>query len=116
MDRWITSFLYVCLRRSCQVDASLDAQHAARAGRLMQRRAAAEGVQYVQRHLFCTYRALPPRHLLCSFDRYVAISHRPQLFLHADRVVGTFGLPGAASGCVALDFPRLNCSSAASTD
>jgi hypothetical protein len=32
---------------SKKVDASLDAQHAARAGRLMQRRAAAEKVQYI---------------------------------------------------------------------
>lgn len=30
-----------------KVDASLDAQHAARVGRLMQRRAAAESVQYI---------------------------------------------------------------------
>ena len=63
-----------------EVDASLDAQHAARAGALMARRAAQERVEYY------------------------AISHRPQLFLSASRLVGTYGCAPGASKCVAVDF------------
>ena len=63
-----------------EVDAALDSQHAERAGALMARVAAKEGVDYI------------------------AISHRPEVYLHAERLVGMYGCAGGSTGCVALNF------------
>ena len=65
-----------------EVDASLDAHHAERAGRYMAKRAREANVQYL------------------------VISHRPELYLHADRLIGTYGIHDGSSQCVAVSFPR----------
>lgn len=63
-----------------EVDASLDAHHAARAGKYMAQRAREANVQYL------------------------VISHRPQLYLHANRLIGTYSAPDGTSQCIAASF------------
>ena len=36
--------------------------------------------------------------------QYIVISHRPQLYLHANRLIGTYSAPDGTSQCIAASF------------
>ena len=78
----------------------------------MKQRAVTENVQYIA--ISREFKLLA--RFLLSIIRQTFCFHsldRPQLYLHADRMVGTYGRPSGASLCVAADFPSIefdNCS------